>query len=321
VRTTLGSGTTTAVYFATIHKQSTEILAQVCVNEGQRALIGKVCMDRNSPDNYCETTESALTESRDIAETILQMKSTLVKPVITPRFVPTCSRELMTGLGNLAAKHNLHIQTHLGENLRECDWVKQLEPDCSSYTQVYQKSNLLGSKTILAHCCHLDDAELEIIKSFGSGVAHCPNSNFSLKSGICDVRRLKSAGVKIGLGTDCSGGYSPSMLNAMRHAVMASNTLTFGQAESAHQPIQFSDALFLATRGGAALLDMEQDMGALEVGKLADVLLVDMKGHAATSPFGHETATDLVHKFVFLADDRNIAQVWVDGKKVKDLMG
>jgi len=321
VRTTLDSGTTTACYFATIHKESTEVLAQVCVQEGQRALIGKVCMDRNSPENYCETTESSLADSKEMVETILKMKSDLVKPVITPRFVPTCSRELMTSLGHLAAKDNLHIQTHLAENLRECDWVKQLEPDCQTYTQVYEKSDLLGSKTILAHCCHLDDSELEIIKHAGAGVSHCPNSNFSLKSGICDVRRLKNAGVKVGLGTDCSGGYSPSLLNAMPHAVMASNTLTFGRPESDHQPINFSDALFLATRGGASLLDMENDIGALESGKLADILLVDMKGHSATLPFGHETATDLVHKFVFLADDRNIARVWVAGRKVKDLMG
>jgi len=320
VRTTLGCGTTTACYFATIHRHSTEILAQVCVNEGQRALIGKVSMDRNSPDNYCETTDGSLAESKQIVQSILNMHSDLVKPVITPRFVPTCSRELMAELGSLAAKHNLHIQTHLGENLRECDWVRQLEPDCKTYTSVYQKSNLLGPRTILAHCCHLEDIELEIIKEAGAGVSHCPNSNFSLKSGICDVRRLKHAGVKIGLGTDCSGGYSPSMLNAMRHAVMASNTLTFGQPESSYQPIQFSDALFLATRGGAALLDMEKEIGALEEGMLADLLLVDMKGHGATSLFGHETETDLVHKFVFLADDRNIAKVWVAGQKVKDLM-
>lgn len=319
VRTTLDSGTTTACYFATIHSKSTEVLANVCVQEGQRALVGKVCMDRNSPDNYCETTDSSLAESKKIVETILAMKSDLVKPIITPRFVPTCSRQLMTSLGQLAAEYNLHIQTHLSENLRECAWVRELEPDCQNYTQVYEKSNLLGSKTILAHCCHLDDSELEIIKQAGAGVSHCPNSNFSLKSGICDVRRLKDYGVKVGLGTDCSGGYSPSILNAMRQAVMASNTLTFGRPESDHHPIQFSDALYLATRGGAILLDMENDLGALEAGKKADILLVDMTGQAATLPFGHESPVDLVHKFVFLADDRNIAQVWVDGKKVKDI--
>ena len=211
----------------------------MCVNEGQRALIGKVCMDRNSPENYCETTDCSLSESKQIVQSILNMASDLVKPVITPRFVPTCSRELMTGLGSLAAKHNLHIQTHLGENLRECDWVRQLEPDCKTYTSVYQKSNLLGPKTILAHCCHLEDSELEIIKEAGAGVSHCPNSNFSLKSGICNIQWLKHAGVKIGLGTDCSGGYSPSMLNTMRHVVMASNTITFGKPGSFHHPPTF----------------------------------------------------------------------------------
>jgi len=318
VRTTLSCGTTTACYFATIHREATVALGKICVKEGQRALIGKVCMDRNSPEDYCETTAAALNSTELTAQSILSLNSELVRPVITPRFVPTCSRELMKGLGQLAKKHNLHIQTHLAENLRECDWVAALEPDCSNYTQVYEASDLLGKKTILAHCCHLNDDEVQTIKRNGSGVSHCPNSNFSLKSGVCDVRRLKDAGVKVGLGTDCSGGYSPSMLNSMRHAVMASNTLTFGKPESSHAPLSFSDALYLATRGSAKLLDMEADLGGLEEGKLADLLVVDMSAHGATQLFGHETKTDLVHKFVFLADDRNIQQVWVNGKKVKD---
>jgi len=319
VKTTLSSGTTTACYFATIHKHSTEMLAKVCIKQGQRALIGKVCMDRNSPDNYCQTTETALSETRDIVESIHSLGSPLVRPVVTPRFVPTCSRELMTELGNLATRENLHIQTHLAENVREIAWVKELEPDCRNYTEVYHKSNLLGPKTVLAHCCHLEDEELELIKNTGAGVSHCPNSNFSLKSGVCDVRKYKNVGVKLGLGTDCSGGFSPSILNAMRMAVMASNTLTFGQPETAYQPLSYSDSLYLATRGGAAVLDMAGEVGGLDQGMLADILLVDMRGHQATTPFGHETPADLVHKFVFLADDRNIARVWVGGALVKEI--
>jgi len=318
VRTTLGSGTTTACYFATIHRESTEELAQICIKEGQRGFIGKVCMDRNSPDNYCENTAESLASTRTLVKTLLDMKSDLVHPVVTPRFVPSCTRHLMSSLGDLAMEHNLHIQTHLGENLRECDWVRKLEPDCETYTEVYLKSRLLGQKTILAHCCHLSDIEVKTIKQSGAGVSHCPNSNFSLKSGCCNVQRLRSAGVKVGLGTDCSGGYSPSILNAMRQAVMASNTFTFSQPD--YQPIHFSDALYLATRGGASLLDMDRQLGSLDTGKLADILLVDMKGKAETLPFGHESPTDLVHKFVFLGDDRNIAQVWVGGRKVKDLL-
>ena len=137
------------------------------------------------------------------------------------------------------------------------------------------RCGLLTSRTILAHCVHLSDQELRLLSQTGAGVSHCPNSNFSLKSGVCDVRRLKQAGVKIGLGTDCSGGFSPSMLNSMRMAVMASNTLTF--KDPSYAPLQFTDALYLATLGGAGLLE-RKDLGSLDCGKKADLLLVDMNG-------------------------------------------
>jgi len=315
VRSTLDSGTTTASYFATIHCQSTKLLANICKQEGQRAFVGKVCMDRNSPDNYSESTDDSLASTKEFIASIADLKTDLVKPILTPRFVPSCSRRLMTCLGDLASDLNLHVQTHLSENVAECDWVKQLEPDCANYTEVYKECNLLGSKTILAHCVHLSDDEIQIIQSTGAGVSHCPNSNFSLKSGVCDVRRLKEAGVKVGLGTDCSGGFSPSMLNSMRMSVMASNSLTFSRP--GYEPLQYSDALYLATRGSANILDMDS-IGALNMGMQADIILVDMEAHSNTQLFGTESSEDIVSKFVFLSDDRNIKRVWVAGKIVKD---
>jgi len=193
--------------------------------------------------------------------------------------------------------------------------VRALEPDCESYTQVYEKSGLLGPRTVLAHCVHLSDDEVEVIRSTGSGVSHCPNSNFSLKSGVCNVQRLRRAGVKVGLGTDCSGGFSPSVLDAMRQAVTASNILYCNKEEEA--PLVFSDALYLATRGSAGLLGREGELGVLEAGALADLLLVDMDGQQNTRLFGHETPEDMVHKMVFLGDDRNILEVFVAGNRVK----
>ena len=196
-RATLSSGTTTACYFATIHSEASMTLANICQAEGQRALIGKVCMDRNSPDNYSEETNESLESTERFVRTVLEMESDLVKPIITPRFVPSCSRELMYGLGKLATSLSLHVQTHLAENLSEIDWVKELEPDCANYADVYRKCGLLGERTILAHCCHLTEDEVDLIRREKAGVAHCPNSNFSLKSGVCDVRRLQRAGIKV----------------------------------------------------------------------------------------------------------------------------
>jgi len=317
VKATLASGTTTACYFATIHTDSTQVLGEVCVALGQRAWVGKVCMDRNCPDIYGESsTSESLSEAEASVAGLQALNSPLVNPIVTPRFVPTCSRKLLQDLGALASSKGLHIQTHLSENKREVEWVKQLEPDCKHYTEVYKKSGLLGSRTILAHCVHLTDEEVEMVQSTGSGISHCPNSNFSLKSGVCNVQRLRRAGVKVGLGTDCSGGFSPSLLDAMRQAVVASNVVHFtGEEET---PLSFSDALYLATRGSAKVLAREGELGLLEGEAVADFLLVDMNGHENTRLFGHESPEDIVHKFVFLSDDRNIKEVWVNGQKVKD---
>lgn len=315
VRATLDSGTTTAAYFATIHSKASLLLASICQRLGQRAWVGKVCMDRNSPDSYREDTEASVAATKQFVSSITELNSDLVRPIITPRFVPSCSRELMSQLGGLAAQHNIAIQTHLSENIPECKWVKELEPDCDNYAEVYNRCGLLTDRTILAHCVHLTDQEVELLASTGAGVSHCPNSNFSLKSGVCDVRRLRQAKVKIGLGTDCSGGFSPSMLNSMRMTVMASNSLTF--RDPSYNPLQFSDALYLATRGGAELLQRQDTLGSLDLDKKADILLVDMDAQSNTRLFGGESPEDIVSKFVFLSDDRNIRTVWVDGNIVK----
>lgn len=292
-----------------------QVLGEVCREAGQRALVGKVCMDRNCPDIYGEgSTGESLEEALASVRDIRALHSPLLTPIVTPRFVPTCTRELLAGLGELAGREGLPVQTHLSENEREVAWVRELEPDCESYTQVYEKSGLLGPRTVLAHCVHLSDDEVEVIRSTGSGVSHCPNSNFSLKSGVCSVQRLRRAGVKVGLGTDCSGGFSPSLLDAMRQAVTASNVLYCSKEEEA--PLVFSDALYLATRGGAALLGREGELGVLEPGAQADLLLIDMDGQQNTRLFGHETPEDMVHKMVFLGDDRNILEVFVAGNRV-----
>ena len=197
MQSTLSSGTTTACYFATIHTEASLDLADICRDLGQRAFIGKVCMDRNSPETYSEETRQSVEATRTFVTSLLELDSELVRPIITPRFVPSCSRELMGELASLASSLQLPVQTHLAENLPEIAWVRSLEPDCQTYTEVYQRSGLLGPRTILAHCCHLSQAEVEMIREEGAGVSHCPNSNFSLKSGVCDVRRLQKAGVKV----------------------------------------------------------------------------------------------------------------------------
>ena len=169
---------------------------------------------------------------------VLNMKSDLLDPIITPRFVPCCSKELMISLGELAKEKDIRVQTHLSECQPEVKWVKELEPWAKDYTDVYNQTGLLTDKTILAHCVYLDDTELAAIRDCGAGISHCPNSNNSIRSGNMDVIHYHGfEDLKLGLGTDCSGGYSPSVLSNMRFAVATSNNVLLSKR---HVPLKLN---------------------------------------------------------------------------------
>lgn len=321
VKRTLDFGTTTASYFATIWTESSVLLSEICKKKGQRAFVGKVSMDRNSPDFYVEKTEDAKKNEENFISTFTD-KDSLVQPTITPRFVPTCTGDLMKNLGDLAKNGNLHIQSHLDENIGEIEWVKQLHPDSKSYTHVYDEFGLLTDKTILAHAVHITDEELLLIKERGASIAHCPASNFGLFSGIADVRHMMDLKVKVGLGTDVAGGPTPSLIEAMRSALTCSRAHLFQRrkegTEKDYKPLNNVDVFCLATEKGAEALNIEDKVGNFKVGKEFDAIVVDMtKG--ACDCFKDETPMDLFDKFIQRADDRNIIKVFVQGKLVKNL--
>eukprot|EP00698_Gefionella_okellyi_P002559 TRINITY_DN123_c0_g1_i1.p1 TRINITY_DN123_c0_g1~~TRINITY_DN123_c0_g1_i1.p1 ORF type:complete len:441 (-),score=100.19 TRINITY_DN123_c0_g1_i1:87-1409(-) len=315
VRRFLRNGTTTACYFASIHLDASIELANAVARLGQRAFVGKVNMDRNSPDFYVETTEASLQSTRKFVEVLLASRNPLVQPIITPRFVPTCTPELMHGLAKIAREFSIPIQSHVSENKAEIEWVKSLHPDCPSYTAVYDKYGLLTPLTILAHGVHLEDSELALLKERGTAIIHCPNSNFSICSGICNVRRLLAADVKVGMGTDCSGGYAPSMLDSMRQGFAAARSVFFH--DSSRKPLEEGELLYYATVGSAQALGLQNVTGNLVQGLQFDALLVDMA--AKDSPIdirAEEKPRELVQRFLFCGDDRNIAHVFVAGRSV-----
>uniref|UniRef100_A0A672N3D6 Amidohydrolase-related domain-containing protein n=1 Tax=Sinocyclocheilus grahami TaxID=75366 RepID=A0A672N3D6_SINGR len=248
VRRTLKNGTTTACYFATIHTDASLLLGELADRFGQRALVGKVCMDYNSYPN--------------------------VKPVVTPRFAPSCSSSLLSELGEIANNNKLHVQSHISENKEEVELVKTLFPGCKSYTDVYLKHNLLTDRTVMAHGCHLTDEELEIFRETGSAVSHCPNSNISICSGMLNVRNVLNHNVKLGLGTDVAGGYSPSMLDAMRRTLDTSKALTIQDPQ--HKTLSFEEVFRLATLGGSEALSLDDQIGNFVVGKDFDALRVNV---------------------------------------------
>ncbi|XP_033827825.1 guanine deaminase [Periophthalmus magnuspinnatus] len=316
VKRTLRNGTTTACYFATIHTDASLLLGEIANAFGQRSLVGKVCMDRNnSVKQYKETLQESQEEtSRFIAE-LLNKKYPLVKPVVTPRFAPSCTGALLGQLGAIAKNNNLHIQSHISENPEEVMLVKELFPETESYSDVYYKYNLLTDKTIMAHGCYLSDKELTLFRETGASLSHCPNSNISLCSGILNVRNVLKHNVKLGLGTDVAGGYSASLLDAMRRAQDSSKVLAMQDPDL--EPLTFEEAFRLATLGGSQALSLDDQTGNFEVGKDFDALRVNLLVPGGPIDLiQHEKPKILVEKFLNLGDDRNIVEVFVAGRRV-----
>jgi len=291
-------------------------LADIVEQFGQRALIGKVAMDCYSPDFYVETTSESLKSTEEFVVNILKRKSTRVKPTITPRFALTCSEELLKGLSDIAKKYDVHIQTHLCEMEAEIQRALELFPKCQNYTEIYEKTGILSDKTIMAHCVHMKDEELDNLKKHSTGIAHCPISNLCLESGLCQVREMLKRGMKVGLGTDVSGGFSSSILEVMRHAII--NSKVIRMTDPTYEALTYRDVFYLATLGGAEALSMDQEIGNFQVGKYFDALHIDLASNGSPiHMFQGEDLNDMIQKFVMLGDDRNIIQVFVDGKNVK----
>ncbi|KAK4236033.1 hypothetical protein C8A03DRAFT_17277 [Achaetomium macrosporum] len=339
IRKTLSHGTTCAAYYATIDVPSTNLLADLCLAAGQRALVGRVCMDQFSPDYYRDSSpESALAAT---CESIAHIRRadpsmSLVRPIITPRFAPSCSVPLMRQLGQLAAETQLPIQTHISENGAEIATVKKLFPPSAtsaqddSYAAVYDAMGLLTERTILAHAVHLTEAEAELVAARNAKVSHCPCSNTALTSGAARMRWLLDKGIVCGLGTDMSGGYSPSILAAARHAVLVSRHRAMGRpgAEGEREKLSVEEVLFLATRGGAQVVGLEGKVGGFEVGmewdaQLVGLGMVDEEGNAEedggdVDVFGWQGWEDMIPKWVYNGDDRNTKKVWVKGRLVHE---
>ena len=316
----LKSGTTTACYYGTIHVEATKILADIITAFGQRAFIGKVNMDTNSPDFYIErNAQESLNATKLVIDYITSLKNPLITPVITPRFVPSCTSELLLELGQLAKSKNLPIQSHLSETLSEIQWVQELFPKSSSYSEIYDVHGLLNDQTIMAHCVHLSKDERELLLLRNVGISHCAASNFCLSSGVLNVKRLFNQGFKkIGLGTDVAGGYSPSILESIRQSITASKVVHIQSRDSKNEiePLSLAEAFYMATLGGASVLNLESKIGNFKVGKSLDAILVDMDSCRPIHTFVHDTLADKFEKFIYLGDDRHMKDIFVNGQSI-----
>ena len=215
----VSNGTTRVVMFSSLHRESTLVLMEELEKAGVTGYVGKVNMDRNGGENYQETTEESMSET---VKWIEQCNFEHIKPVITPRFTPTCTNELMEFLGKLAAEKDLPIQSHLSENTGEIAWVKELHPDCQQYWETYAKYNMWNDRTVMAHCVWSDERERKAIKDAGVWVCHCASSNEDLISGYAPIRVMLDEGVRVVLGSDIAGGDHISMFDNVTASIRAS---------------------------------------------------------------------------------------------------
>lgn len=304
------SATTRASVFASLHLPATEILMQKLEESGLVTYVGKVNMDRNSPEYLVENTSDSVSVTEEwIRCSKDSYKNT--RPIITPRFVPSCSEKLMMELGKLAVKYHIPVQSHLSENQNEIKWVKELHPAFKTYSDVYNHFSLLGQEpTIMAHCVYLTENELDLIHDHGVYVAHCPQSNINISSGIAPVRQMIEKGIRVGLGTDIAGGFSISIFRAITNAIQVSKMYSL-LIDQNKQPLTLPEAFYMATKGGGSFWG---NVGSFEPGFELDAVVIDDTDINALSPL---SLSQRLERVVYLSEDRHIKAKFARGEMVR----
>jgi len=302
-------GTMRSVVFGTVHTESTRRLMKLYQVAGMGAMVGKVAMNRNCPPALCEDVEAAIDGNEQLIAEFNQPNA-LVRPIITPRFVPSCTPELLKACGELAAKYQLPVQSHLSENTSEIAWVAELEPESKSYGDAYNRYGLFGqTPTIMAHCVWTRGEELELMKRNGVMVAHCPTSNFNLSSGMAPVRTLLDEGVHIGLGSDISGGHDLNMFRMLVYAIQVSKM--HYQQNHAKAFLTLPEVFWLATKSAGRFFGK---VGSFEPGYEFDALVID---DAVLYPDEYPLPHRL-ERYIYLGDDRQIVHRFCRGEEVKE---
>lgn len=302
------NGTTRSVIFGSVHKDSTKLLLDLFIDSGLGAFVGKVNMDRNCPDFIVEDSTASLSETLEIIEEY-HNKSELVRPILTPRFVPTCSTPLMEKLGSFAKDHKIYVQSHISENQGEVDWVKELHPESVNYASIYHQYGLFGHQpTIMAHCVYNTDEEIELMAQSGVYAAHCPHANYNLASGIMPVRQFLNKGVSVGLGSDVGAGHAVSIAKVMTAAVQASK-IKWLESGKTLDPLKLSEVFYLGTKGGGKFFGK---VGSFEPEYAFDALIIDDQELGTLDL----SLTERLERYLYIGDDRHIEKRFVAGKEV-----
>lgn len=305
----LRNGTTTALVFGSVHPQSVDAFFEAAGALNLRMIAGKVLMDRNAPDSLTDSAESGYAESKALIER-WHGKGRL-HYAVTPRFAPTSTPEQLALAGRLFGEYpGLYMHTHLSENRKEIEWVKELFPERKGYLDVYDHHRLIGPRAVFAHGVHLCDDECRRLAETGSAVAFCPTSNLFLGSGLFDLNRLEAHGVRVGLGTDVGAGTSFSQLQSLNEA--------YKVMQLQGQKLDPFKSLYLATLGGAHALYLDDRLGNFLPGKDADFVVLDYKATPLIA-YRLQQARSLEEKLfalTMLGDDRAVRETFAAGASV-----
>ncbi|MBS6194114.1 MAG: amidohydrolase family protein [Clostridiales bacterium] len=305
------SATTRANIFATLHNEATFLLMEMLEQKGFRGYVGKVNMDRNSPEYLCE--ESAELSAENTEKWINECGERFdgIKPILTPRFIPTCSDELMKKLSALQKKYRLPVQSHLSENMGEIQWVQELCPNTEFYGEAYDQYEMFGGSvpTVMAHCVHSGEKEMELMKERKVFIAHCPQSNTNLSSGVAPVRKYLEMGIPTGLGSDVAGGYSLSIFRAMADAIQCSK-LRWRLLDQTLAPLNVEEAFYLATKGGGAFFGKA---GSFEPGYMFDAVVMNDRELKHPQKL---SVRERLERLIYLSDDRQVEAKYIEGVKV-----
>ncbi|QIJ01921.1 guanine deaminase [Stutzerimonas balearica] len=305
----LRNGTTTALVFGSVHKESVDAFFEACEKRNLRMIAGKVLMDRNAPDYLTDTAETGYADSKELIER-WHGKGRL-HYAVTPRFAPTSTPEQLALAGQLFKEYpDLYMHTHLSENRKEIEWVRELFPERQGYLDVYDHHGLIGARSVFAHGVHLCDEECQRLGETGSAVAFCPTSNLFLGSGLFDLEKVEDFGVRVGLGTDVGAGTSFSQLQSLNEA--------YKVMQLQGKKLDPFKSLYLATLGGARALYLDDRIGNLQPGKDADFVVLD---YQATPLIDYRlrqarTLEEKLFALTILGDDRAVKETFAAGESV-----
>ena len=305
----LRNGTTTALVFGSVHKESVDAFFEACEKRNLRMIAGKVLMDRNAPDYLTDTAETGYADSKELIER-WHGKGRL-HYAVTPRFAPTSTPEQLALAGQLFKEYpDLYMHTHLSENRKEIEWVRELFPERQGYLDVYDHHGLIGARSVFAHGVHLCDEECQRLGETGSAVAFCPTSNLFLGSGLFDLEKVEGFGVRVGLGTDVGAGTSFSQLQSLNEA--------YKVMQLQGKKLDPFKSLYLATLGGARALYLDDRIGNLQPGKDADFVVLD---YQATPLIDYRmrqarTLEEKLFALTILGDDRAVKETFAAGESV-----